>query len=71
MRGKRQPYYSRDSCIVRIHLGGYCQLAEKRNLWQTDGMKTNITAPNDKGFRFPPEIMSHAVWLNFRFSLSF
>ena len=34
-------------------------------------MKTNTTAPNDKGFRFPSEIISHAVWLYFRFSLSF
>src|ERR1700716_2293458 len=34
-------------------------------------MKTNATAPNYKGFRFPPEIISHAVWLYFRFSLSF
>jgi putative transposase len=34
-------------------------------------MKTNITAPDYKGFRFPPEIISHAVWLYFRFSLSF
>jgi len=34
-------------------------------------MKTNTTAPNYKGFRFPPEIISHAVWLSFRFSLSF
>ncbi len=34
-------------------------------------MKTNITAPNYKGFRFPQEIISHAVWLYFRFSLSF
>lgn len=34
-------------------------------------MKTNITAPNDKGFRFPPAIISHAVWLSFRFSLRF
>src|ERR1700724_1866496 len=34
-------------------------------------MKTNSVAPDDKGFRFPPEIMSHAVWLYFRFSLSF
>src|SRR5512135_921075 len=49
----------------------YCQLAEKRKPWHTDGMKTNTTAPNYKGFRFPPEIISHAVWLYFRFSLSF
>ncbi|HEY4384124.1 MAG TPA: DDE-type integrase/transposase/recombinase [Ktedonobacteraceae bacterium] len=34
-------------------------------------MKTNTTPPNYKGFRFPPEIISHAVWLYFRFSLSF
>ena len=34
-------------------------------------MKTNTTAPNYKGFRFPPEIISHTVWLYFRFSLSF
>ncbi|BCL79095.1 IS6 family transposase [Ktedonobacteria bacterium brp13] len=34
-------------------------------------MKTNIIAPTYKGFRFPPEIISHAVWLYFRFSLSF
>ena len=34
-------------------------------------MKTNSLAPNYKGFRFPPEIISHAVWLYFRFSLSF
>jgi putative transposase len=34
-------------------------------------MKTNTIAPNYKGYRFPPEIISHAVWLYFRFSLSF
>ena len=34
-------------------------------------MKTNATALDYKGFRFPPEIISHAVWLYFRFSLSF
>ena len=34
-------------------------------------MKTNTIAPNYKGFRFPSEIISHAVWLYFRFSLSF
>lgn len=49
----------------------YCQLAEKRMLSQTDYMKINPMAPHDKGFRFPPEIISHALWLSFRFSLSF
>jgi putative transposase len=34
-------------------------------------MKTNTAALDYKGFRFPPEIISHAVWLYFRFSLSF
>ncbi len=34
-------------------------------------MKTSTTSPDYKGFRFPPEIISHAVWLYFRFSLSF
>src|SRR4030081_704635 len=33
-------------------------------------MKTNTTSPDYNGFRFPPEIISHAVWLYFRFSLS-
>src|SRR6201998_4540402 len=34
-------------------------------------MKINNIAPDYKGFRFPPAIISHAVWLYFRFSLSF
>ena len=34
-------------------------------------MKTITMIPNYKGYRFPPEIISHAVWLYFRFSLSF
>jgi putative transposase len=34
-------------------------------------MDTSISAPNSKGYRFPPEMISHAVWLYFRFFLSF
>ena len=34
-------------------------------------MKTNSIAPDDKGYRFPPEMISHAVWLYVRFSFSF
>ena len=34
-------------------------------------MKTSTTSPDYKGFRFPSEIISHAVWLYLRFSLSF
>ncbi len=32
-------------------------------------MKTS--QPSYRGYRFPPEIISHAVWLYHRFSLSF
>jgi putative transposase len=34
-------------------------------------MNTHESAPDYKGFRFPPEIISYAMWLYFRFSLSF
>lgn len=34
-------------------------------------MKKNISASYYRGFRFPPEIIGHCVWLYFRFSLSF
>jgi hypothetical protein len=34
-------------------------------------MKTTTTAPDYKGFRFPAEVISHTVWLSFRFSLSY
>ncbi len=37
----------------------------------TLGMKTTKAASSYTGFRFPKEIISHAVWLYFRFSLSF
>ena len=33
--------------------------------------KTTTTPPTYKGFRFPPEIINHAVWLYFRFSPSY
>jgi putative transposase len=36
---------------------------------QTGWMKTN--APSYRGYRFPPDIVSHAVWLYYRFCLSF
>ncbi len=32
---------------------------------------TTTTAPSYKGFRFPHDIIAHAVWLYFRFNLSF
>ena len=37
--------------------------------WQ--GRPMNSLAPNYRGYRFPPEIISHAVWLYHRFGVSF
>ncbi len=37
----------------------------------TCGMTTTTTTPSYKGFRFPQEIISYAMWLYYRFSLSF
>ncbi len=34
-------------------------------------MTTDITALSYKGFRFPQDIIAHAVWLYHRFNLSF
>src|SRR5690242_6977960 len=34
-------------------------------------MKKNVSAFSYKGYRFPPVIISHCVWLYFRFSLSY
>ena len=31
---------------------------------------TSPAYPSDAGFRFPAEVISHAVWLYFRFPLS-
>ncbi len=42
----------------------------RRRVWNTSGM-TTFSTPCYKGFRFPQEIISHAVWLYFRFSLSY
>src|SRR3954447_9367323 len=42
----------------------------RQNLCDTRRMQTTTTSPY-KGFRFPQEIISHAVWLSHRFSLSY
>ena len=34
-------------------------------------MNGHAAAPSYKGHRFPPEIIAHAVWLYFRFALSY
>jgi hypothetical protein len=34
-------------------------------------MTTTLSSPSYKGYRFPAEIISHALWLYYRFSLSY
>ena len=38
-------------------------------LWQSERMTCQV--PSYRGYRFPPEIISHAVWLYHYFFLSF
>src|SRR5262245_34996977 len=40
-------------------------------LWRICPMKTAIPANPNQKHRFPAEIISHAVWLYFRFCLSY
>jgi len=40
-------------------------------VWQSGGVHTPPATPKYKNHRFPVEIISHAVWLYFRFCLSF
>jgi putative transposase len=40
-------------------------------MWQSCGMNTLPATTTSKNHRFPVEIISHAVWLYFRFCLSF
>jgi hypothetical protein len=51
---------------IRRICGGIVKFARSE---QTERMKTN--APSYRGYRFPPDIISHAVWLYHRFCLSF
>jgi len=50
-------------CIVNL-LGHH-------TVCQSGGMDTPLTTTKYKNYRFPVEILSHAVWLYFRFCLSF
>ncbi len=34
-------------------------------------MNETIAPPSYAGYRFPPEIIAHAVWLYYRFALSY
>ncbi len=37
----------------------------------TAGMRDEVAPPSYAGYRFPPEVIGHAVWLYFRFALSY
>jgi len=50
---------------------GFVNLLEAFPLWHTRGMNTPASSNRYKNHRFPVEIISHGVWLYFRFSLSY
>ena len=50
---------------------GIVNLLGTHTVWQSCGMDTPPATTKYKNHRFPVEIISHAVWLYFRFCLSF
>jgi putative transposase len=40
-------------------------------LWHTPHLQTPSSSPSYRGYRFPAEIIGHAVWVYFRFTLSY
>lgn len=52
-------------------LWGLVNLLEAFPLWHTRGMNTPASANRYKNHRFPGEIISHGVWLYFRFCLRY
>ena len=64
--GDRVPRPSLQSTGVRP---GREALSSCGRNWQSRPMTS--PSPSYRGYRFPPEIISHAVWLYHRFSLSF
>jgi transposase-like protein len=51
-----------------VKLRGRLSLRWRIGAGKSDGMRTAIPA-RYSGYRFPTEIISHAVWLYFRFPL--
>jgi putative transposase len=50
---------------------GFVNLLDASPLWHTHGMNTPASSHRSKNHRFPVEIISHSVWLYFRFCLSY
>jgi putative transposase len=61
--------YSRTECSGARCSNTHSGIVKLRRSEQTDQMKTYV--PSYRGYRFPYEIISHAVWLYHRFCLSF
>src|SRR5262249_16880534 len=57
--------------MVEMTLNGIVNLLGTATVWQCSSMDTPPATQKDKNHRFPVEIISHAVWLYFRFCLSF
>jgi hypothetical protein len=55
---------------LRLSTLGVVNLLDTHPLWQSCSMNTAAPANRYKNHRFPVEIISHAVWLYFRFCLS-
>jgi len=59
---------TRPHAMVRHLARGHCQVGSFDRVWQALSM---TTSPNPyRGFRFPPAVIEHAVWLYHCFSLS-
>jgi putative transposase len=54
-----------------IQTEGLVNLLSRCEVWHTRRMKTPASDTRYKHHRFPAEIVSHAVWLYFRFCLSY
>ena len=55
----------------RRHRRGIVKLRPYHREWQKGGMNDTRSTLRYPGFRFPAEIIGHAVWLYHRFTLSF
>ena len=65
------PISSTSGGIISMDSIGIDNLFATLEVWQSGGMDTLPATTKYKNHRFPVEIISHAVWLYFRFCLSF
>jgi putative transposase len=65
------PRESLDSAGGSIYVNLLISLYRLCPVWHTRSMKTAMPVNSYKHHRFPAEIISHAVWLYFRFCLSY